>query len=434
MKIVKLIPSDNDKYHFGEGNLTDSSIIFHSHSLYSAIINNLIKLYGEKDFVEKNEKNKMETVKDEKNKEQTLNDSLRSIKLSSLLPAIYKLEENSTKPKDFIYFLPKPATKLGFDDETQKETEKNTKEIKKIKKIQFISVNALKKHNEKNLKKSIKFKKKNDKEEKNYPLILGKYFLISKEDYENIYNYGIENPEKLQLFKSFLEQKVSIDRIKHITLDDEKGQLYSVGYIKPLSYKSNDNKNNRLIVGYYFLLDFDGDDNLLKKIECAIRLIKDEGLGGERSSGAGLFNDIVIADNSKIPAIFTDNDKVPKNMRDSFDSDIKTRMVLSTTIPNGDENKNEDKENEFNKIKSYQLMKISGYIYSSSKPSSNNLAKKYIYAIKEGAMIKGKIDGKVVDISPKNHKHEVLVNGKPILIPTKYYKNGEKNEDQEPKN
>jgi len=125
-------------------------------------------------------------------------------------------------------------------------------------------------------------------------------------------------------------------------------------------------------------------------------------------------------------------------------SNIKTKMTLSTTIPEvpkNDENKNRNKKkedsegkDEFGKIESYQLMKISGYIYSSSKPSSNNLAKKYIYAIKEGAMVNGDINGKVEDISPENHEHEVLVNGKPILIPTEYYKDGEKNGDKELKN
>jgi len=432
MKIVKLIPSDNDKYHFGEGDLTDSPIIFHSHSLYSAIINNLIKLYGDEDFVEYEKK---EGDKEKK----VLKDGLKNIKLSSLFPALYKLEENDDKPKDFIYFLPKPATKLGFDKETLDKAEDDTKSIKEIKRIQFISVNALKKHYKKELKKSFKFKKENDNE-KEYSLILGKRFLISEEDYKELYNYGIENPEGLKLFKSFLEQKVSIDRIKHITLDDEKGQLYSVEFVKPMSYTSNNNKNNRLIVGYYFLLDFNGDGKLLNKIECAIRLIKDEGLGGERSSGAGLFRDIIIED---LHENKNTNEVLSNIYNLLFKSNIKTKMTLSTTIPKvpNDENKNsngkkEDSEgeDEFKKIESYQLMKISGYIYSSSKPSSNNLAKKYIYAIEEGAIVNGDINGDIVDISPDDYEHEILVNGKPILIPTKYYKDGEKNGDKEPKN
>ena len=109
MKLIKLIPGENDKYHFGEGDLTDSPIIFHSHSLYSAIINNFIKLYGVDEF--------------NKYKEE-----LKKIKLSSLLPAIYKLEDG--KLEDFIYFLPRPATRrLGFDYETQKEIEEKPKEI-----------------------------------------------------------------------------------------------------------------------------------------------------------------------------------------------------------------------------------------------------------------------------------------------------------------
>jgi CRISPR-associated protein Csm4 len=387
MKLIKLIPGENDKYHFGEGDLTDSSIIFHSHSLYSAIINNFIKLYGIEEF----NKHKKE---------------LEKIKLSSLLPAIYKLEDG--KLEDFIYFLPRPATRLGFDKETQKEVDEKPKEIKKV---QFISVNALKKHNERKLKKSFKFKKEG--KEKNCSLILGKKFLIDEKDYEKMYDFGIKKPENMQLFKSFIEQKVAIDRIKQITLEEEKGQLYSVGYVKPLTYTSNNNKNNRLIVGYYFLLDFEGDNNLLNKIKSAIRLIKDEGLGGERSNGAGLFREIIIENG------------IPNDLKELFDEkdEINTRMTLSTTIPKD--------ESEFNKIISYQLMKISGYVYSSSnyssiiKSNSSYLpiarAKKYIYAIKEGAMVKEEIKGKIENIEPDNYNHEVLVNGEPILVPTKYY-------------
>jgi len=369
MKLIKLIPGENDKYHFGEGDLTDSSIIFHSHSLYSAIINNFIKLYGVDEFNKHKEK-------------------LENIRLSSLLPAIYKLEDG--KLKNFIYFLPKPATRLGFDKETQKKVEEKPKEIKKV---QFISINALQEHNKGELKKNI----------------IGKEFLVSDNEYKELKNY--ENPDDMKLFESFIEQKVAIDRIKQMTLEEEKGQLYSVGYVKPLIYI---NKNSCLIVGYYFLLDFKGDNDLLKKIESAIRLIKDEGLGGERSNGAGLFKKVIIEEISDVMDLATENNNNSNNS-DSDKNDLKNMkwMTLSTTIP-----KNEE---EFKKIISYQLMRIGGYVYSSSNYSSLTKAKKYIYAIKEGAMIEEEIEGEIVDIHPKGYDHEVLVNGKPILIPTKYY-------------
>ncbi|XRO75405.1 type III-A CRISPR-associated RAMP protein Csm4 [Methanocaldococcus sp. 28A] len=355
--IVKLIPGENDKYHFGEGYLTDSNIIFHSHSLFSAIINNFIKIYGEEELIK-------------------IIDDIKNIKLSSLLPAIYKVVNGEIE--DFIYFLPKPATFLGFDKEEQKKVDKKPKDIKKV---QFISVNALKSHNKKELKK----------------LILGKKFLVEKNEYEEIKNYG--NPKNINLFESFIEQKVAIDRIKQITLEEGKGQLYSVGYIKPLVSIEN---NNGIISGFYFLLEFDKNNKSINKIKSAIKLIEDEGLGGERSTGAGLFKKIIIGE-------------LPKNFEELFKNKdkIETNMAISITIPKN--------EHEFEKIVSYQLMKIGGYVYS---PYTLTKAKKYIYAIKEGAIIRGEIEGKTENLSPKNYKHEVLVNGKPILIPTKYYDNG----------
>ena len=53
MEMIILKPKINSKFHFGEGSLEGSNYIFHSNSLFSAIANNYIKIYGEDEDFEK---------------------------------------------------------------------------------------------------------------------------------------------------------------------------------------------------------------------------------------------------------------------------------------------------------------------------------------------------------------------------------------------
>jgi CRISPR-associated protein Csm4 len=367
MHIVKLIPNKNSKYHFGEGDLSESSVVFHSNSLFSAMVNNFIKLYGVDEFNKYGEE-------------------IKKLKISSLFPAIYKFKnKNGSEIEDEILFIPKPMVMLGFDKDTQEDIEEKPKDFKKIK---FISIGALKKHNEKTLKK----------------ITIGKEYLIT-EDEKKKFDYN--KPENMNLFKNIIEQKVSIDRIKGITLEDsEKGQLYAIEFIKPL-------RKDDKIVGFYFLADFnDIDGELVKKIRASIRLMKDEGLGGKRSIGAGIFKDIIIDEFNEDLSI--DNKLLGKNYQQKNKTYIskEKNAVLSITIP---------KENEFENFNSYQLIKIGGYIYSSSNMEHITKLKKNVYALTEGSICEKSVEGQVLDLKPDTVEHEIVLNGRPILIPIVSY-------------
>ena len=367
MHIVKLIPNKNSKYHFGEGDLSESSVVFHSNSLFSAMVNNFIKLYGADEF-------------------KKYRKEIKKLKISSLFPAIYKFKnKNGSEIEDEILFIPKPMVMLGFDKDTQEDIEEKPKDFKKIK---FISIGALKKHNEKTLKK----------------ITIGKEYLITEDEKKK---FGYNKPENMNLFKNIIEQKVSIDRIKGITLEDnEKGQLYAIEFIKPL-------RKDDKIVGFYFLADFnDIDGELVKKIRASIRLMKDEGLGGKRSIGAGFFKDIIIDEFNEDLSI--DNKLLGKNYQQKNKTYIskEKNAVLSITIP---------KENEFENFNSYQLIKIGGYIYSSSNMEHITKLKKNVYALTEGSICEKSVEGQVLDLKPDTVEHEIVLNGRPILIPIVSY-------------
>ncbi|MBW9222471.1 type III-A CRISPR-associated RAMP protein Csm4 [Methanothermococcus sp. SCGC AD-155-C09] len=364
MHIVKLIPYKNSKYHFGEGDLSESSLIFHSNSLFSTIVNNFIKLYGVEEF-------------------NNYKEEIKKLKISSLFPAIYKFK-NKENPEieDEILFIPKPMVRLGFDENTQKDIEEKPKDFKKIK---FISMGALKKHSEGTLKK----------------ITIGKEYLIS-DDEKRRFNYN--KPENMDLFNSIIEKKVSIDRVKEITLEHEgRGQLYSIEFIKPLRKKDK-------IVGFYFLIDFNNiDGELLNKIKASIRLIKDEGLGGKRSIGAGFFKDIIL-DEFNMEDLGIDN-----KYKNKTHISKEKHIVLSITIP---------KEEEFKNFYSYQLIKIGGYIYSSSNMGYITKLKRSVYVLREGSICEKPVEGQILDLRPDDKntvEHEVILNGCPILIPIVSY-------------
>ena len=326
MKIVKLFPRENGKYHFGEHTLESTSLIFSSDSLFSAIVNNYRKLYPED--VEGDVEN------------------LRNLRLSSVFPAYGS-----------ILFIPKPMTKLGFRKDQEKEIRERSKDIKKI---DFISLKALDEHN---------------KEKLDIDNIIDKQFLITRDE-RDLFK---ENKQQ-NLFVEITEEKIAIDRTKGIT---SKGDLFIVSYIKP--------RNGTY---FYFLI---GDDkiesSIKKKLYVSIRLIADEGLGGERSSGAGLFDEIRIEDD----AIFGNY---------TFDSDH--RMSLSLVFPKD--------EREFRSSESYQLIERGGYICFMK---GTGLRKKGILMMKEGSIFKGDVDGKVVDVSP-NNEYDVYRFGRFFGIPIRY--------------
>jgi len=326
MKLIKLKPKINGKYHFGESALEESLVIFHSDSLFSAIVNNYVKLYGDsKEDIEK----------------------LKSIKISSLFPAY----------KD-VLFIPKPFTKLIFKGEEQKKVDEKPKQIKKV---EFISLNALKNHN----KGTLEFED---------DLLIYKKFLITKEEKKDRIN-----------FDYFEEQKITIDRNKGITLEmEKKGQLFDVGYIKP-------SEN----IYFYFLIEDDViDEDIRKKLYASIRLIQDEGLGGKRTTGAGLFESIEFCEHSDF------EDYIKSN------SDKKHFMSLSLTLPKDEE--------EFKKCDAYHLIERRGYIYH---PTQMTKRKKSIMMLSEGSIFSNKVEGKIVDVAPENNNYEVFKFGKFFGIP-----------------
>ncbi|MEM2918346.1 MAG: type III-A CRISPR-associated RAMP protein Csm4 [Candidatus Altiarchaeota archaeon] len=327
MKIVKLFPAEDSKYHFGDHMLESTSLIFHSDSLFSAIINNYRKLYpiNVKEDVE----------------------HLKNIKISSVFPAY-----------DDVLFIPRPITKLNFGKKMENYMEKKSKDIKNI---EFISLKALRDHNNGTL-------------DFNIETVIDKKFLISKDE-----------DKRENIFFEITEEKVGINRTNNKA---SEGNLFVISYVKP-----QDNTY------FYFFLDEKVENDIKKKLYASIRLIADEGLGGERTSGAGLFDEIKIED---------------YNGFENYYIDSNYNMSLSLVFP-------KDKT-EFECAETYQLVERKGFIYFAKGSGSR---KKGILMIKEGSIFKENIEGKVIDVSP-NDEYTICKFGRFFGIPIKYIENDPK--------
>ncbi|MEM4710957.1 MAG: type III-A CRISPR-associated RAMP protein Csm4 [Candidatus Woesearchaeota archaeon] len=289
MKLIKLIPGKGSKFHFGTGKLNTTEIIFHSDSLFSAIINNYVKLF---------------------------NDYPNNIPLIS---SVFPFSNNT------LYF-PKPYYQLSIGEEFGK----------KIKKIQFVSKEIIE-----NFDKKIKDFEIND------------IFLCYK------------NEDK-PIIRKILETKVKISKPNNIPYDIEFFEI------------SNG--------GLFFLIDGEID----YKLEEAIKLIKYEGLGGERSSGKGLFNDIKIED---------------FNFKSGEKEDLYYSISLISPLCD-----------EYNYAISYNLIERKGFIYSPFNKFTYR--KNPLIMFSEGSLFSKKINGTIRRVATQNDilKHDVFRDGRAFLL------------------
>ncbi|MGC9063856.1 MAG: type III-A CRISPR-associated RAMP protein Csm4, partial [bacterium] len=223
-KIVKLLPQDVLRIKVGEGRLDKVSAIIHSDTLFSAIVNCYVKLFGE----------------------DGLNDFINSLLISSLFYGL----RISNRTED-ILFLPKPIVAIN----------NITKELKRI---EWVSVNLLK-----DIISSFDGKKAYI--DTNRLSFLNPRFVISKEEEFRTL------PEQIEFTDTSLEPKVSIERSSNTV-----SNLYFQEELEIKSISLKDGVKLSLFL-YFITKDID------RKFKGVLNLLTEEGIGGERSSGKGVF-------------------------------------------------------------------------------------------------------------------------------------------------
>lgn len=234
-----------------------------------------------------------------------------------------------------IYFYPRP---LGFNFGL---VEKGL-DYKKIKKIEYVSEEYI----------------KGDVKE---PLVLGKFALDGDRKFDERELVFIEE-----------RPRISMDRITNET------HIYNISNLRLL----NDS-------GYWFYLNM--DESIKDEVFSALKLLSDEGIGGERTYGCGFFDFEV-----------TEVEPVKINEGNVY-------LLLSNFYPK--------EAPEFEKAISYKFYERSGFPYSIY---GVNAREPLLRFISEGSVFNGKVNGKILDITPEDFRvHKIYKYGRAYLIPIK---------------
>ncbi len=169
--------------------------------------------------------------------------------------------------------------------------------------------------------------------------------------------------------------KVAIDRVTRAT------NFYHTGFVQ---FQWEPSKNP---AGLYFLLELSEiGEKLADKLQAALHLLGEEGLGGERSSGAGKFQVtwLDLADTWQKIVNFADGNQ-----------HTLLSLFWDTTVTS-----------DFLKTASYEIQERGGWI------AESQLRRKKVRMFVEGSVFSIQPQGKLVDVTPELfHRHRIYRSG-----------------------
>ncbi len=332
-----LVPENGAQFHLGERELDDTSDILHADTLFSALANVYeMALSGAKTLI-----NLMNAGK---------------VRFSSGFYAV-QFDKRS------IFFLPKPPFDYSGVDER-----------KKLKKVRYISTGVWKR-------------------------------LLSTFDYQNLLNPScsldlltfpsiggefVYTDEELagveQLDNKVFRSTQTAPKVKvHTTDDDDRLYHETTVQFTPIRLENGDIRG----VFYVFLEHTLAPDEL-KEFMAALRIMADEGIGGQRSSGRGQFASVELVD-VDLPSI----------------SHPALHLGLSLISTASDTEFHDD-------LLGYELILRGGG--SLGKTGIAEEHRRQARFVREGALLRQNITGQFVDVSPKQNM-TILRNGFNFAIP-----------------
>lgn len=342
MKTILLKCKPGSFFRFGDGSLNDVSYIIHSDTIFSAITNIYELVYNEgEEFIKLVDEGK--------------------INFSSAFPVLEDITQ-----KKFIYFLPKPYLNI-----------KSTSLVgKKEKKIKFISLRVY----------ELMMKNLNpdafdlDVDFSSLEIIDEKFCCLKKE-------IVLDNIAEERRF--FVKDVISPKTAVHKESQEDSFYFQTDIQMIPLTNKE---KGIQYLPHFYFFLEHSLSKDEMKKFISCLRILADEGIGGDRSAGKGNFESVVI---EELAAQFSTNNK----------------LFLNLAVFNPKD------QIEFENCIRYDIVKRGGGDLGSDGIEDNH--RKQVRMIVEGSVIKDKVEGRILDISPyvNFYKHKIYRNGKAFLIP-----------------
>lgn len=191
---------------------------------------------------------------------------------------------------------------------------------------------------------------------------------------------AVKEQQKNPLYNIVIVPRVRVDRLGHPPQKDE-ASYFQFGQVVF-------NEGAGLYFFYHLSYDFDE-----KKFKAAIRLLCDEGIGGDRSSGHGLFDE-------------------PQWKEITLNVPEKAEGVILLSLCNPDSESIKYLTESY-----YEIIERKGYMYS---PDEKQLRKRTVRMLSEGSVISApSLKGNpVVDVAPEIFKkHKVLRYGLAFTIP-----------------
>ncbi|NMG09349.1 type III-A CRISPR-associated RAMP protein Csm4 [Brasilonema sp. UFV-L1] len=181
--------------------------------------------------------------------------------------------------------------------------------------------------------------------------------------------------------------KIAVDRITRAT------NFYQTGFVQ-FQWEQNGNDIQSLS-GLYFLLQFSPEgEKLADNLKAALYLLGEEGLGGERSSGAGRFQVEWL--------------ELPENWHNlvKFSAGTYHSLISLFWEPS--------LSDDFLNNASYEIQERGGWI------AENQVRRKMVRMFSEGSVFLTPPQGKLVDVTPKDFKkHCIYRSGISLSLPIK---------------
>ncbi|MBD3352571.1 MAG: type III-A CRISPR-associated RAMP protein Csm4 [Candidatus Lokiarchaeota archaeon] len=367
MLLIKLVCNNRNIFSIGSDDASGLSSIIHSDTIFSTICNNFRLLYG---------KQALESFLSK-----IIHSADTTLPVFQISSAFHYLDVfYQDKLKNTLKFIPKPMLRLPFSEKSQKIVDLN---LKLLKRIEYISFGVLKK-----IQSGI------DLDFTRYHIFSDKYLLDSSdldilgisealEDQE--YNILDSIQGKWAVYDTYTEEKVRINRI------DNSSEPFTIQKLKLVSseyFVKDKRKRYKTKPGYYFFLNDDGlTEEEINKVITSIKYIKDEGIGGKRSIGCGLCDDIKVVEN--LPEIFNEEIAGPYE-------NLSLLYPVNSDLP---------------RIKYYSLIERSGYVTSPNNSGSRIMDHRFM---REGGIFSEKIKGKIIQVASdelKTSLHPVYKNG-----------------------
>ncbi len=353
MKGIRFSVRDGAKFHLGaEGSSLNS--VFSSDKLFSAIVNCAALLYSPDEV--------KSLIEASKNGKTVISSLFWGLKIST---------KTNTESSKNICFFPKPAAPIVPEDKEKYDPGKR----KRIENIKYLSEGVFDK-----VRKGWNGEKEIfDCNLAEFPTIAGDFVLTQKEF------GGLDEIEsslsQIDLLRKRSRPRLKIDRMMHKSED-----FY---YQQEMEIRHHTGEDCKIKPFMFFLYK----ENLTDKMESAIKLLADEGIGGKRSQGMGFFTD------------------VSEFRKDSFlttQSKNGTYMTLSAYRP---------KKSEVNSLVAYNMHKRSGYITSQTGTS---FKKPSVRILGEGTVTECNPGGSIQNVTPPQFEaHPVYLNGRCYAVQLK---------------